>query len=176
MLPEGFFSEALGLGFPELVKALKETLYGPDLTGDTLPDLDRAVMVHLNRTVGDLPRLVSGKAREAVSLLLMRTDLANVKTILRGKQAGWPPEEIMGHLGAGTIPRAFYGLLVEAADAAALAQLFSLPEHPLAGALRQRGVDLAGTVGDGDNPGPGVLCRDAAPGSGAQADLIWSIS
>ena len=136
LLPQRFFREALSLGFPDLVKALKETLYGPDLTGDTLPDLDRAVMVHLNRTVGDLPRLVSGKARQAVSLLLMRTDLANVKTILRGKQAGWPPEEIMGYLGAGTIPRAFYSLLVEAADAAALAQLFSLPEHPLAGALR----------------------------------------
>lgn len=136
LLPDRFFREALSLGFPDLVKALKASVYGPDLTGDTLPDLDRAVMVHLNRTVGDLPRLVSGKAREAVSLLLMRTDLANVKTILRGKQAGWPPEEIMGHLGAGTIPRAFYGLLVEAADAASLAQLFSLPEHPLAGALR----------------------------------------
>ncbi len=125
------------MGFPELVKVLGETIYGPDLTGDTLPDVDRAVMVHLNRTVGDLPRLVSGEAREAVSLLLMRSDLANVKTILRGKQAGWTTEEIMGHLGAGTIPRAFYGLLVEAADAASLAQLLTLPGHPLARALRR---------------------------------------
>jgi V/A-type H+-transporting ATPase subunit C len=137
LLPERFFREALRLSFPDLVKVLKESIYGPDLTGDTLADVDRAVMVHLNRTVGDLPRLVSGKAREAVSLLLMRSDQANVKTILRGKQAGWAPEEIMGHLGAGTIPRAFYGLLVEAADAASLAQLFSLPEHPLARALRK---------------------------------------
>lgn len=136
LLPERFFRQALRLEFPDLVKLLKETSYGPDLTGDTLPDVDRAVMVHLNRTVGDLPRLVSGKARTAVSLLLMRSDLSNVKIILRGKRAGWTNEEIMGHLGAGTIPRAFYGLLVEAADAASLAQLFSLPEHPLARALR----------------------------------------
>lgn len=137
MLPEGFFSEALRLSVAELVKVLGETIYGPDLTGDTLSDLDRAVMVHLHRTVGDLPRLVAGEAREAVSLLLMRSDLANVKTILRGKEAGWTNEEILGHLGAGTIPRALYALLVEAPDAAALAQLLTLPGHPLARALRR---------------------------------------
>ena len=38
-----------------------------------------------NRTVGDLPGLVAGQAREAVSLMLLRADLANVKIILRGK-------------------------------------------------------------------------------------------
>jgi V/A-type H+-transporting ATPase subunit C len=136
LLPEGFFREALRLGFPDLVKVLKESTYGPDLTGDTLEDIDRAVMVHLDRTVGDLPRLVSGKAREAVSLLLMRSDLANVKTILRGKQAGWTPEEILGHLGAGTVPRGLYCSMVKAIDAASLAQLLTLPGHPLAKALR----------------------------------------
>lgn len=136
LLHEGFFSEALRLSFPEMVKVLGETIYGPDLTGDTLADVDRAVMVHLSRTVGDLPRLVAGEAREAVNLILMRSDLANVKTILRGKRAGWTAEEIMGHLGAGTIPRALYGLLVEAADAASLAQLLTL-HHPLARALRE---------------------------------------
>ncbi len=44
--------------------------------------------------------------------------------------------EIMGHLGAGTIPRALYSLLVEAPDAAFMAQLLTLPRHPLARALR----------------------------------------
>lgn len=137
LLPERFFRAALRLGFPELLKVLKESKYGPDLTGDTLADLDRAVLVHLNRTVGDLPRLVSGRAREAVCLMLMRSDLANVKIILRGRQAGWTNEEILGHLGAGTIPRALYALLAEAPDAAALAQLLTLPGHPLAWALRR---------------------------------------
>jgi V/A-type H+-transporting ATPase subunit C len=136
LLPEGFFSEALVLSFPELVKVLGDTIYGPDLTGNGLPDVDRAVLVHLNRTTGDLPRLVSGEAREAVSLLLLRSDLANVKIILRGQQAGWTTEEIMGHLGAGTLPRALYSLLVQAADAPSLAQLLTMPRHPLARALR----------------------------------------
>ena len=137
MLPEGFFSEALTLDFPGLVKILAETIYGPDLTGDDLAAVDRAVLVHLHRTVGDLPGLVAGRAREAVSLLLLRADLANVKIILRGKEAGWTNEEILGRLEAGTIPRALYGVLVEAADAAALAQLLTLPGHPLAQALRR---------------------------------------
>jgi V/A-type H+-transporting ATPase subunit C len=137
MLPEAFFRGALSLGVSDLVKVLGETIYGPDLTGDTLADVDRAVMVHLHRRVGDLPRLVSGVAHDSVSLLLLRSDLTNLKTILRGKQAGWTKEEIMGHLGAGTIPRALYDLLVEAPDAAALAQLLALPNHLLAQALRR---------------------------------------
>ncbi len=137
MLPEGFFSQALTLGFPGLVRILTATIYGPDLTGDDLAAVDRAVMVHLHRMVGDLPGLVAGQAREAVSLLLLRADLANVKIILRGKQAGWTNEEILAHLGAGTIPRALYGVLVAAPDAAALAQLLTLPGHPLARALRR---------------------------------------
>jgi V/A-type H+-transporting ATPase subunit C len=137
MLPEGFFREALRLSFPEIVKVLSDTIYGPDLTGDDLPDVDRAVVVHLNRTVNDLPRMASGPTRDAVNLLLMRSDLANVKMILRGKQLGWPPEEILGHLGAGTLPRGLYSHLVEVADAASLAQLLTLPKHPVARALRQ---------------------------------------
>jgi V/A-type H+-transporting ATPase subunit C len=136
LLPESFFREALRLEFSDLVKFLKESEYGPDLTGDTLADVDRAVMVHLDRTVGDLPRLVAGQAREAVSLLLMRSDLTNIKTILRGKEAGWTAKEIISHMGAGTIPRALYETLAEAADAASLAQLFWLQGHPLARALR----------------------------------------
>jgi V/A-type H+/Na+-transporting ATPase subunit C len=137
MLPEGFFGEALNLSFPGLVRILAETIYGPDLTGEDLAAVDHAVRNHLHRTVGDLPRLVAGPAREAVNLLLLRADLANVKIILRGKQAGWSQEEILGSLDAGTIPRALYGVLVEAPDAAALAQLLTLPGHPLARALRR---------------------------------------
>jgi V/A-type H+-transporting ATPase subunit C len=136
LLHEGFFREALRLDFPELLKVLDESIYGPDLTGDDLTDVDRAVTRHLNRTVAVLPRLVSGEAREAVSLLLMRADLANVKTILRGKAVGWTAEDILGRLGGGTLPPALYRAMLEAADAAALAQVLSLPKHPLAGALR----------------------------------------
>jgi V/A-type H+-transporting ATPase subunit C len=137
LLPEGFFQEALSLDFSELVKVLGESIYGPDLTGDSLTDVDRAVIIHFNRTVSDLPRLVSGKAREAVTLLLMQADLANVKTILRGKSLGWSSEEIGRHLGGGTLPRGLHGAMTEAPDAASLAQVLALANHLLAKALRE---------------------------------------
>ncbi len=137
MIPEGFFREALSLSFPELVKALGESTYGPDLTGDSLTDIDHAVAVHLNRTVADLPRLVSGEAREALMLLLMQVDLANLKAILRGRVLGWSADEIKGHLGGGTLPQGLYSAMAEAPDAASLAQVLALPNHLLAGALRE---------------------------------------
>jgi V/A-type H+-transporting ATPase subunit C len=136
LIPEGFFREALNLNLPELVEAVGEGIYGPDLTGESLADVDRAVTMHFSRTVGDLPRLLSGKAREAVELLLMRADLANIKTILRGRALGWSVDEIKGHLGGGTLPPGLYGTMAEAADAASLAQVISLPDHVLAAALR----------------------------------------
>ncbi len=137
LLPEGFFREALNLNFAELVKVLGESIYGPDLAGEGLADIDRAMAVHLNRTVADLPHLVSGAAREAMILLLMRADLVNLKTILRGKSAGWPADEIAGSLGGGTFPRGLYKAMAEAPDAASLAQILSLLEHPLAKVLRE---------------------------------------
>ncbi len=137
MLPEGFYWEALNLRFSELVKALGESIYGPDLTGDSLADIDHAVSVHLNRTVGDLPQLVSGKAREALTLLLMQADLANIKTVLRGRALGWSADEIKGHLGGGTLPRGLYSAMIEVSDAASLAQVIALSSHLLATALRK---------------------------------------
>ncbi len=137
LLPEGFFRQALSLNFSELVRILSQSIYGPDLTGDRLIDIDRAVTVHLDRTVSDLPRLVSGEAREAMNLLLMEADLASVKTILRGKLAGRTPDEMIGHLGGGTLPRGLYTAMTEAPDVASLAQVLALPNHLLARALRE---------------------------------------
>jgi V/A-type H+-transporting ATPase subunit C len=84
-----------------------------------------------------LPRLVSGKVREAVRLLLMRADLGNVKSVLRGKSLGWSAEEIEGHLGGGTLPQNLYGVMAEAPDVPSLAQILSLLDHPLAKVLRE---------------------------------------
>jgi V/A-type H+-transporting ATPase subunit C len=137
LLAEGFFREALHLGFPELLKILAESIYGHDLTGNTLADVDCAVTLHLNRTIADLPRLVAGRTREAISLLLMRTDLANLKTILRSKSAGWSAEDTLGRMAVGTLSPAVHRMLAEAPDAASIAQLLALKEHPLGGALRK---------------------------------------
>ncbi|RDI96752.1 V-type ATP synthase subunit C [Meiothermus sp. QL-1] len=137
MLPESFFQQALGLSFPDFVRLLGETVYGPDLVGEGLEDVDRAVARHLARTVGDLPTLVSGELRELVRLPLLRADLLNLKSILRAKHTGRPAEEVRGSLVGGTLPETLLNAMLQAPDAQSVAQLLQLPGHPLARALRQ---------------------------------------
>lgn len=136
MVGEGFFQQALGQSFPEFVRSLGETVYGPDLVGDSLADVDRAVAGHFRRVAGDLPNLVTGEARDALNLLLMQSDLTNLKAILRGKTAGRSAEEIKGTLSGGTLPDVLINAMLQAPDAASVAQVLQLPTHPLAKALR----------------------------------------
>lgn len=137
MLPESFFQQALGQAFPGFLRMLSETVYGADLIGDTLGDVDRAISNHLARDVADLPSLVSGKIRELISLPLLRADLINLKAILRGKQSGKTPEEIRAGLLGGTLKEPLMAAILLAPDAAAVAQVLQLPGHPLAKALRK---------------------------------------
>lgn len=136
LVGEGFFQQALSASFPEFVRLLAETVYGPDLKGDSLGDVDRAVSGHFSRTVGDLPKLVTGELRDVVSLPLLRADLVNLKAILRGKTAGKSPDEIKAGLVGGTLPEALINTMLQAPDAASVAQLLQLPGNPLARALR----------------------------------------
>ena len=137
LLPEGFFAEALRVGYDDFLGLLSETPYGAHLTGRGLADVDRAVSEHFARRVADLPRLASGEAREALRLLFLRADLANLKAILRAKATGRPAEEVRARLVGGSLPESLIGPLIEAPDAASMAQVLVLPGHPLAKALRQ---------------------------------------
>ena len=85
LLKESFFQEALDLSFADFLRLLSETVYGGELAGQGLPDVDRAVLRTQAKLVGDLPRLVTGEAREAVRLLLLRNDLHNLQALLRAK-------------------------------------------------------------------------------------------
>lgn len=136
LVGEGFFQQALSASFPDFVRLLGETVYGPDLKGESLEDVDRAVSGHLSRTVGDLPGLVTGELRTVVSLPLLRADLVNLKAILRGKAAGKDPEEIRATLVGGTLPETLINSMLQAPDAASVAQILQLPGNPLAKALR----------------------------------------
>lgn len=137
LLSEGFFREALALTFPDLLSALGDTPYGEALTGEDLVAVDQAVSRHLQAAVGSLPAMVSGRAREIVSLLLSRADLNNIKTILRAKEHGQSAEEVRAHLMGGTLPESVVNAMIEAPDAAGVAQVLYLGSHPLAGALRK---------------------------------------
>ena len=45
LLKESFFQEALDLSFADFLRLLSETVYGGELAGQGLPDVDRAVMI-----------------------------------------------------------------------------------------------------------------------------------
>jgi len=141
LLPESFFSEALEVGFEDFIRMLSETPYGAHLAGETLTDVDRAVSGTYRDRVQDLERLASGEAKEALRLLFLRADLANLKAILRGKAAGRPVEEIKARLTGGSLPEPMINALLEAPDAASMAQVLVLPGHPLAKALRRAAAE-----------------------------------
>jgi V/A-type H+-transporting ATPase subunit C len=136
VVPAAFFQQALNQSFPDFLRLLSETVYGADLVGDTLGDVDRAVSNHLARTVGDLPGLVSGEMRELVSLPLLRADLVNLKAILRGKNNGKTPEEIKAVLVGGTLKEPILNAMLQAPDVPSVAQVLQVPGHPLAKARR----------------------------------------
>jgi len=146
LLPENFFQEALNLNFADLVSALGETPYAEHLSGSDLEAVDRAVSQRLQQTIGSLPGLVGGATREAVVLLLSRSDLNNIKIILRSKETNATAEQIKAHLSGGTLPDTIIQAMIEAPDEAAVAQALAVLGHPLSGALRQAiaaGGDLA---------------------------------
>lgn len=134
LLKESFFQEALDLSYPDFLRLLSESVYGQDLAGQGLPEVDRAIALTQARLVGDLAGLVTGEAREAVQLLLLRNDLTNLQAVLRAKATGKPYEEVV--LLPGTLKEALWRQAYEAQDAAGMAQVLSVPGHPLARALR----------------------------------------
>lgn len=58
LLREAAFQEALDLSFPDFLRFLSETVYGKELAGEGLAQVDRAIARTQARLVGDLPRLV----------------------------------------------------------------------------------------------------------------------
>lgn len=61
LLKEAFFREALDLPYPDFLRLLSESVYGQELAGQGLPQVDRAITRTQARLVGDLPRLVTGR-------------------------------------------------------------------------------------------------------------------
>lgn len=134
LLREAAFQEALDLSFPDFLRFLSETAYGKELAGEGLAQVDRAIARTQARLVGDLPRLVGGRVKQAVDLLLLRHDLHNLQTVLRAKATGQPLEEALllpGALKEGLWPQVF-----AAPDPPAMAQVLAATGHPLAPALR----------------------------------------
>lgn len=97
-----FFMELLNQ--PELggvVEALQgNILYGENMSAalaesSGLNAIEKALRHNLSRTFGKILHMSSGEPRSLMCILLNRWDIFNIKTILRGKKAGRPKEEII---------------------------------------------------------------------------------
>jgi len=90
--------------------ALRDTPYGRflDAVRGAAPDaarMEEALRRNFQETLSRLLSMSSGDCRETVRLLLGNWELQAIKTILRGKAAGLPPEEILASL----VPTGLHG-------------------------------------------------------------------
>jgi len=86
-------------GLPEIAASLRETPYGffIESVGRGISDagrMEEALRRNFQETLSRLLSVSGGDCREAVRLLLGSWEVQAVKTVLRGKAAGIPPEEI----------------------------------------------------------------------------------
>lgn len=97
-------------GLHEIAMALRETPYGRhlDSVGGAGPEavrMEEALRRNVQESLSRLLSMSAGDCREAVRLLLGSFELQAIKTILRGKAAGIPPEEILASL----VPTGIHG-------------------------------------------------------------------
>jgi V/A-type H+/Na+-transporting ATPase subunit C len=138
LLGTEFFNQALNdSSFQAFTSTLGQTGYVRDVeeaqsrySGLTL--VDKALGTNFYRTMQSILGFSDGKAGELIALLLMRYDLANLKTIVRAKHAGRSSEDIgQALLPAGQLKPAVLDTLAAANDVPAVAQAFGVTRHPL---------------------------------------------
>ena len=130
-------------GFREspYAQALERTAEVPDSTlqQEATTRVDEALRWDLAQSLSKLRRIASSRPRRLVEMLLLRWDAYNLKTIVRGKRAMAPTQEIL----ASTFP---VGVL----DETALAELVKAPSlRALANTLGTWRIPLARPVRDG---------------------------
>jgi len=138
LLGPAFFQTALdGSDFRAFVTSLSQSPYMRELEEaqarlSGLGVIDGAVARNFYGTARSLLSFSSGKPNELIGTLLMRYDLANVKTIARGKHAGKELDEIRGSLfPAGEFKPVLLEEAAAAADMAAAAQVLAFAHSPL---------------------------------------------
>ncbi|MEM3085969.1 MAG: ATP synthase A1 subunit C [Halobacteria archaeon] len=147
LLPGDAYARMLLMEIPEISRVLGEAVYRPEMEAMAtrfrgVDLLEEATQANLARTYREVLSFSRGPLREQVALYLRRWDLWNVKTILRGKFARAPADEIRADLiPAGELSPAFLDELLEAGSAAGVVEaLKGTPFHePLARALADSG-------------------------------------
>lgn len=138
LLDPGFYTAALdGSDFRAFLAQLSQSPYMRELEeaqgrDPGLGAVDRAVARNVYNTARSLLTLSDGRPNELIGLLLIRHDLANAKSIARGKHAQKSGEEIHGSLfPAGDFKPALLEQAAAAPDMAAAAQLLALTGNPV---------------------------------------------
>ncbi len=100
--------------------------------------LDEALRRDLTRTLSKLRHLVSNRVRELLDTLLLRWDTYNVKTVVRGKRAAAPIEDVLGAMvPVGVLDEIALAELSRAPTLGAVADTLATWRIPLARPLRQ---------------------------------------
>ena len=132
------------LAAPDLqsfLQALANTPYGQELQEALtryhgLMAVDEALMQHFQKTVRRVLSFAEGKPRTLIEVFLTQWDLHNLRTILRAKHAGHPPEAAEQNLvPAGQLTEVRLRELLRQPDLPSVADTLATWEHPLAEAL-----------------------------------------
>lgn len=115
ILGDSPYCEALAITRPQFPAAAARAENG-EPSADHGAWIDEALRWDLTQSLSKLRRFASDRARDLLEALLLRWDAYNLKTIVRGKRAAAPAEEIL----ASTFP---VGIL----DEVALAELTRMP-------------------------------------------------
>jgi V/A-type H+-transporting ATPase subunit C len=144
LLTPGQLEELLGAPTLEaFMQALSSTPYGFDLQEallryEGLRAVDEALAHSLARTTRTILGFADGRARDLISLVLLRWDLANLRVIVRGKHTGRSTDDIAQTLlPAGMLSDVVLKEMAGYPDVTGLAGTLESIDHPLAGPLAQ---------------------------------------
>lgn len=144
LLTSQFYEQVLAVPDQNLVvDSLLNSSYGPALrealaVGHGLPAVEDGLRRNLFETFAILRQLVPDGPRKLLEVQWRRWDIANIVTILRGKAAGIPAEEILPMLfPAGDLDDAQLGELANEPDVPAVTDSLTVWGVPLAFSLRR---------------------------------------
>ncbi|MBZ9713436.1 V-type ATPase subunit [Deinococcus multiflagellatus] len=130
------------VNYQEFLRQISETPLREDLgdataQGAGLGQLDEALSRNYLRSVAHLRSIATGQPAREIEALLLRYDLQNVKTLVRGVLTGRPADDIVaGLIPAGTMPWPVLQGAAQSADVPSLAQTLSVAGGKIGQILR----------------------------------------
>lgn len=141
--PRGMDDAAATVNYQEFLRQLSETPLREDLgdataQGAGLGQLDEALSRNYMKAVQQLRSIATGQPAQEIEALLLKYDLQNVKTLVRGVSSGRSADDIIaGLIPAGTMPWSVLQDAARSADVASLAQTLSVAGGKIGTILRQ---------------------------------------